>query len=278
MDYQRIHASSSELASKLQHFLAAGGHGANITLPHKQAVMALCTDISARARRAAAVNTLLRSDDGWRGDNTDGLGLVLDLSDQAIKLDAASVLIIGAGGATRGIVPALLDAGCKRIVIANRTPDKAHALIDAINDTRLTASALQRDYGATFDLLIHATAAGHEQHNLPLPDVLQGRLTVMISAMLTPAERFSTGPNSRVVATATAWACWWRRLPNRFACGPAQPSMLHSAWRRRHNCKQAETAFHMTIEKHVARMRMDQVRYDHVTVNCDPWRHQRDKK
>ncbi len=175
VDYQRIQASNSELAPKLQHFLAAGGHGANITLPHKQAVMALCKDISARARRAAAVNTLLRSGDGWRGDNTDGIGLVLDLQDQAIKLDAASVLIIGAGGATRGIVPALLDAGCKRIVIANRTPDKAHALIDAINDTRLTASALQRDYGATFDLLIHATAAGHDKHNLPLPDVLHGR-------------------------------------------------------------------------------------------------------
>jgi len=175
VDYQRIHASGSELAPKLQHFLAAGGHGANITLPHKQAVMALCTNISARAKRAAAVNTLLRSGDGWRGDNTDGIGLVLDLQDQAIELDAASVLIIGAGGATRGIVPALLDAGCKRIVIANRRPDKAQALIAAINDTRLAASGLQRDYGATFDLLIHATAAGHQQRKLPLPEVLQGQ-------------------------------------------------------------------------------------------------------
>jgi len=175
VDYQRIHASGSELAPKLQHFLAEGGHGANITLPHKQAVMALCTNISARAKRAAAVNTLLRSGDGWRGDNTDGIGLVLDLQDQAIELDAASVLIIGAGGATRGIVPALLDAGCKRIVIANRRPVKAQALIAAINDTRLAASGLQRDYGATFDLLIHATAAGHQQRKLPLPEVLQGQ-------------------------------------------------------------------------------------------------------
>ena len=175
IDYQRIHARTDQLAQKLLAFHTAGGHGANITLPHKQAVMALCTDISARARRAAAVNTLLRSGDGWRGDNTDGIGLVLDLQDQAIKLDAASVLIIGAGGATRGIVPALLDAGCKRIVIANRTLATAQALVAAMADVRLAACGLSPDYKESFDLLVHATAAGHDHHSLPLPEVLQGR-------------------------------------------------------------------------------------------------------
>lgn len=175
VDYRRIAASSNELTDKLQAFFAAGGDGANITLPHKQAVMGLCEDISERAQRAAAVNTLLRTSTGWHGDNTDGIGLVEDLQGQAVALSAARILIIGAGGATRGIVPALLDAGCAAIIIANRTLGKAQALIDALHDPRLAASGLKSDYAQPFDLLIHATAAGHQQRALPLPQQLHGQ-------------------------------------------------------------------------------------------------------
>jgi len=175
IDYQRIHTSSAELAESLQAFRDAGGAGANITVPHKQAVIKLCTRLSVRAQDATAVNTLLHCDGGWLGDNTDGLGLVVDLQDKAVTLDGARVLIIGAGGATRGIVPALLDAACERIVVANRSLHKAQALIDGMHDVRLTACELKHDYSEHFDLLIHATAAGHQQHVLPLPELLQGQ-------------------------------------------------------------------------------------------------------
>ncbi len=174
ISYERIHARADELATKLQAFRAAGGHGANITVPHKQAVMAHCHQLSARAVRAAAVNTLARSDSGWLGDNTDGAGLLQDLQDKGIELAGAGVLIIGAGGATRGIVPALLEAGCERITIANRSLAKARALVQSMTDARLTASRLLQDYGETFDLLIHATAAGHHGGTLPLPEILSG--------------------------------------------------------------------------------------------------------
>ncbi len=173
--YQRIRTTSTELADSLQAFHDAGGCGANITVPHKQAVIKLCTRLSQRAQRAAAVNTLADCDGGWLGDNTDGLGLVLDLQDQTVTLTGARVLIIGAGGATRGIVPALLDAACQRIVIANRSMHKAQALVDDMHDARLAASELRHDYSENFDLLIHATAAGHQQHALPLPELLAGR-------------------------------------------------------------------------------------------------------
>jgi len=175
IDYRRIRSSAAELPRKLQAFRAAGGVGANITVPLKQTVMALCSQLQPAAQRAAAVNTLCHDGDGWIGDNTDGIGLVQDLQDKDIKLRAARVLIIGAGGATRGIVPALLDAGCARIVIANRSLDKAQALVAGGNDDRLAASELKHDYRERFDLLIHATAAAHQQSTLPLPELLQGQ-------------------------------------------------------------------------------------------------------
>ena len=175
IDYRRIRSSAAELPQKLQAFRAAGGVGANITVPLKHTVMTLCSQLRPAAQRAAAVNTLCHDDNGWIGDNTDGIGLVQDLQDKDIKLHGARVLIIGAGGATRGIVPALLDAGCARILIANRSPARAQALIAAGNDARLAASALQSDYREHFDLLIHATAAGHQQAQLPLPERLQGQ-------------------------------------------------------------------------------------------------------
>ncbi len=174
ISYERIHARADELATKLHAFIAAGGHGANITVPHKQAVMAHCDQLSARAVRAAAVNTLARSDSGWLGDNTDGAGLLLDLQDKGVELTGAAVLIIGAGGATRGIVPALLDAGVGHIVVANRSAAKAQDLVQTLADSRVVASALKPGYGETFDLLIHATAAGHHNSALPLPEILSG--------------------------------------------------------------------------------------------------------
>src|SRR5690606_13764319 len=121
LHYDLVDVDGAGLAEALARFAAAGGTGANITLPHKEAAAALCATLAERARRAGSVNTLVRRDDGWHGDNTDGVGLVRDLSDrQALDLRGRRTLLVGAGGAARGIAPALLDAGIDELFVVNR--------------------------------------------------------------------------------------------------------------------------------------------------------------
>jgi len=109
MDYTAIDAAPGSFASALTAFAVGGGVGANITLPHKTAALALCHEVSARARRCGAVNTLTRHGNGWSGDNTDGAGLVRDLTGrEQHDLRERRTLLLGAGGAAAGIAPALL--------------------------------------------------------------------------------------------------------------------------------------------------------------------------
>jgi shikimate 5-dehydrogenase len=115
MDYRAIDAEDFE--SALQTFADAGGVGANVTLPHKHRAAALCSGLSDRARRAGAVNTLMRVDSNatgcsWHGDNTDGAGLVRDLTGRnSLDLRGRRTLLLGAGGGAHGVAPGLLDAG-----------------------------------------------------------------------------------------------------------------------------------------------------------------------
>ncbi len=159
MDYVAIEASHADFAATLA---ASGVHGANVTLPLKEDAFALCISTSARAQRACAVNTLLREGDGWHGDNTDGLGLVRDLTERhGLDLRQRRVLLLGAGGAGRGVAPALLDAGIRELMVVNRNAERADALSDALGEpgrvhTR-SWSALPEQ--GEFDLLINATSA-----------------------------------------------------------------------------------------------------------------------
>ena len=160
MRYGAIDAPPDTFAEALAAFAGAGGRGANVTLPHKQAALALCTTTTARARRAGAVNTLVRIDDGWHGDITDGSGLLRDLARHRIGLPGRNVLILGAGGAARGIAGPLLDAGIASLAIANRTRATAAALANAMADAR--ARPLDIDalgMSGAFDIVINATSA-----------------------------------------------------------------------------------------------------------------------
>ena len=110
-------------------FAAAGGRGANVTLPHKQAAAALCARLTERATRAGAVNTLTRVGEEWHGDNTDGAGLVRDLTERhALDLRGRRTLLLGAGGAAHGVAPSLLDAGIGELFIVNRDSARADTL------------------------------------------------------------------------------------------------------------------------------------------------------
>lgn len=141
---------------------AFDGDGANVTLPHKAAAAAACATLGEAARRCGVVNTLTRRDGGWHGDNTDGLGLVRDLTGRhRLDLRGRRALLLGAGGGARGVAPALLDAGIADLFIVNRTPARADALADLLGAPGRVHSRYAEDLGALgeFDLVVNATSA-----------------------------------------------------------------------------------------------------------------------
>ena len=175
--YEAIDVEAAGFAAALAAFAARGGSGANVTLPLKEAAFALCAEASERARRAGAVNTLVRREDGaWHGDNTDGSGLVRDLTQRhGLDLRERRTLLLGAGGAARGVAPALLDAGIGELTIANRTSARADALADALGDPARVHVRYLDDLAAQgeFDLVVNATSAtrGGELPALPMAQV-----------------------------------------------------------------------------------------------------------
>lgn len=179
LSYAAIEVGPDEFADTLQRFHEAGGVGANVTLPLKELAARLAEPLGLAARRAAAVNTLVRSASGWAGENTDGAGFMADLRRLGVALEGATVLILGAGGAVRGIVGPLLDAGVARIGIANRSAERAQALIDAFDDARLLRLELDAlPASAAPDLLVHAVSAAHRGESPQWPSSLIGPDTV----------------------------------------------------------------------------------------------------
>ncbi len=182
--YEAIDASLDAFPDALAAFVAAGGAGANVTLPLKEAAFALSATTTERARRAGAVNTLVRGDDGrWHGDNTDGAGLVRDLTERRrLDLRQRRTLLIGAGGAARGIAPSLLDAGVGELFIVNRTPERADALADTLGQPGRVHARYLSDLPALgdFGLLINATSAarGGQLPQLPM-SLLSPRCTAV---------------------------------------------------------------------------------------------------
>lgn len=183
LDYRAIALAPENLATGLAALAAEGVYGLNVTLPHKQSAIALCGALSERARRAQAVNTLTAVDGTWQGDNTDGIGLVNDLTQrQGIDLRGRRTLLLGAGGAASGVAPALLDAGIGELVVCNRSPEKADALVDALADPARVHTRYWQDLDelAHFDLIINATSAGRGTQPLKLPFHLGARQTVAV--------------------------------------------------------------------------------------------------
>jgi len=175
VDYTRIEAPLDGFAATVRAFADSGARGCNVTVPFKGEAFAMCTRLSERARRAEAVNTISFEADGWFGDNTDGAGLVRDIELNAgVPLRGKRVLVLGAGGAAAGALDPLLAARPAALVVANRTPAKAQALIErfaasaARLDVPLSSAALEAP-GAGFDVLINATAASLQAAVPPLP-------------------------------------------------------------------------------------------------------------
>ncbi|HET9105805.1 MAG TPA: shikimate dehydrogenase [Steroidobacteraceae bacterium] len=162
MSYRLFDFAPEVLEERIADFFAQGGRGLNITLPYKVAAVAHASELTQRARHAGAVNTLaLRGDGAILGDNTDGVGLMQDLCvNQRVSVTRRRVLIIGAGGAARGVLGPLLGMEPELVVIANRTADRAKALAAAFSQLgNVQGVGYRYIAGGAFDLIINATSA-----------------------------------------------------------------------------------------------------------------------
>lgn len=184
LSYEKILAPLDGFARTVREFFAQGGAGLNITVPFKEQAFELARDhLSERARLAGAVNTLWMRDGRLHGCNTDGVGLLTDLERLGHGPKGKSVLLVGAGGAAKGVVLPLMDAGCARLRVVNRTAARAHGLrahaveqLPALAD-RLVAGGLDEADGQ-WDIVINATSGSLHDTPPELPPGLyaQGAL------------------------------------------------------------------------------------------------------
>ena len=163
-----------QFAESVTAFAANNGKGLNITVPFKQEAWQLATERSSRAERAGAVNTLLIKDNTLFGDNTDGLGLVRDLIDNHNQnINNQHILIVGAGGAVRGVIEPILELKPAELVIANRTVEKAWQLAKDFSELgNISGCSLEALDAQHFDIVINGTSASLHGDLPPLPNTL----------------------------------------------------------------------------------------------------------
>jgi shikimate dehydrogenase len=178
LQYRTIDATADAFAEAVRAFFADGGHGANVTLPHKATAFALADTRSEAAIRAGSANVLTRLADGrLAAHNTDGAGMVRDLTERhRIDLRGHNALLLGAGGAAHGVAWTMLDAGVETLTIVNRSPDAADILADAIGEPARVHTRYWNDLDdiGSFDLIVNATSAGVLAQTLSLPFSLAG--------------------------------------------------------------------------------------------------------
>ena len=176
LHYDRLLAPLDGFASTLQNFLENGGKGCNVTVPFKLEAAQAAHSSSPRVALAGAANTLLVQNDGTLyADNTDGLGLVADITRNAgVSLHGKDILLVGAGGAAAGVLGPLLEQSPRSIVVCNRTTSKAEALVQqhadlaALHKVELSVQSQQALQG-NFDIVINGTAASLQGGSIPVP-------------------------------------------------------------------------------------------------------------
>ncbi len=164
IEYGKILGDLDRFEEEVRKFFAEGGKGLNVTVPFKERAWRLADSHGERARLAQAVNTLaLQADGRLLGENTDGVGLVRDLAvNHGFVFERKRILLLGAGGASRGVAGPLLEERPALLVIANRTAAKAEALADRLRplETPVEGCGLEALAGKRFDLIVNGTAAG----------------------------------------------------------------------------------------------------------------------
>ncbi len=172
LTYERLLAPLDGFETAVESFAREGGRGLNVTVPFKLEALSLAREVSDRARAAGAANTLKRVVGGWFADNTDGAGIVRDLTaNLGVVLAGRDLLLLGAGGAARGVLAPLFAQEPRSVTILNRTAARGAALADAFASRGpVTAGTLDTIAGHQFDLVINATSAGLSgEAKLPWP-------------------------------------------------------------------------------------------------------------
>jgi len=179
--YRLFDIAPQEFRREALRLFASGVRGLNVTLPHKQAAAELVNELTPRAERAQAVNTIAFFEDtSLLGDNTDGLGLTADLErNLGLTLTDKRVLILGAGGAVRGVLGPLMERELREVVIANRTPDRARKLAAEFEDMgEISACSFSEVRGPPYDIIINATSASLQGEMPEMPVGLVGEESV----------------------------------------------------------------------------------------------------
>jgi len=195
IQYERVLAPLDDFAHTVHGLIAQGFKGANVTVPFKLEAFAMANRLTERAQDAGAVNTLIFDAQGIIGDNTDGIGLVRDITKNiGVSFSGRRVLLIGAGGASEGVLHPILAAQPELLIITNRTLDKALNMVKRVEArgellyVSVSAYAFDDLHGQQFDIVINATSAGLSDSQLPLPsgifasnalayDMMYGRIT-----------------------------------------------------------------------------------------------------
>ena len=172
LTYELIDVAPAKLNQTVRLFGQTGGRGLNVTVPHKESACILCDSLSERALAAGAANTLIFEDGQITGDNTDGIGLLRDLViNLELSIEGWDILVLGAGGATRGILGPLLEMSPNSVTITNRTPERAFTLKQRFDKLgRIRASSFDDlPPGPPYDLVINATSAAIQGELPPYP-------------------------------------------------------------------------------------------------------------
>jgi len=218
IEYGRLEAPADSFVRAVEAFRAQGGKGLNVTLPFKGEAFRFCAATSERAAAAQAVNTLVLDRGRPWGDNTDGVGLVRDLSvNLGRTLAGARILLMGAGGAAQGVIGPLAQAGASAIVVANRTVARAQALAARVRGA--TPCGYEALAGRSFDLVVNATSAGLAGELPPLPaalfapealayEMVYGRVTPFMAMARAAGAQVADGLGMLVEQAAESFLVW----------------------------------------------------------------------
>ena len=217
LEYVRLEAPLEGFAAAVDGFRAQGGKGLNVTVPFKEAAYRYCRRVSERSGKAQVVNTLVFSGTEAYGDTTDGSGLVNDIvGNLGCDLRRRHLLLMGAGGAARGVVGALLEAGVGRLVVANRTVARARALAERFG---VQACGYPDLDGQAFDVVVNATSAGLAAEAPKLParvfkpgalayEMVYGRDTPFLAQARAAGARAVDGLGMLVEQAAESFFLW----------------------------------------------------------------------
>jgi shikimate dehydrogenase len=227
LDYLRIDVESRNFKKTLIDLKQQGYEGLNITLPLKNLAYEICDELSSKAEQTKSVNTISIKNDKLYGDTTDGLGLVTDLLTKNVSIDSKKILVIGAGGASNGIMSDLISQHPQTIFLTNRTISKSHDMAKSwsllAKDKNVVLNVLSSKEDITFDLILNATSSSLGTGSAIFPenlkghfwyDMMYGKQTPFLLKAKQNKAKFSDGLGMLVEQAAAAFNIWHHQKPD----------------------------------------------------------------